>query len=65
MKEIIPPVDRKLLKEELTPDNFFRPTNKAHNEIYIITAETSPNVMREIGRLRELSFRSWGGRYRQ
>ena len=61
MKEIIPPVDRKLLKEELTPDNFFRPTNKAHNEIYIITAESSPNVMREIGRLRELSFRSWGG----
>ncbi|MBP1637425.1 MAG: hemolysin [Bacteroidetes bacterium] len=61
MKEIIPAVDRELLKKELTPEKFFRPTNKAHNEIYITTAAKSPNVMREIGRLREISFRSWGG----
>lgn len=61
MKEIIPPVDRTLLKKELTPARFIRPTNKAHNEIYIITAHNSPNVMREIGRLREMSFRAWGG----
>ena len=61
MKPIIPPIDRKILKEELTPDKFLRPTNKAHNEIYVITAHDSPNVMLEIGRLRELSFRSWGG----
>lgn len=55
------PVERKLLKEELTQEKFLRPTNKAHNEIYVITAHDSPNVMREIGRLREVSFRSWGG----
>lgn len=61
MKELIPPVDRNLLKQELTSEKFVRPTNKAHNEIYIIDAHTSPNTMREIGRLRELSFRSWGG----
>ncbi len=61
MKELIPPVDRKLLQQELTADKFMRPTNKAHNEIYIIDAHTSPHTMREIGRLRELSFRSWGG----
>ena len=61
MKPIIPPIERKILKEELTPDKFLRPTNKAHNEIYVISAHDSPNVMREIGRLRELSFRSWGG----
>jgi hypothetical protein len=61
MKELIPPVDIKLLKQELTPEKFVRPTNKAHNEIYIIDAHTSPHTMREIGRLRELSFRSWGG----
>ncbi len=61
MKPIIPPVDKILLVEELSKDLFLRPTNKAHNEIYIVTAHNSPNVMREIGRLRELSFRSGGG----
>lgn len=61
MKPIIEPVDRELIKNELTPDKFLRPTNKAHNEIYVIDAHTSPNVMLEIGRLREMSFRSGGG----
>ncbi|NDV45979.1 GNAT family N-acetyltransferase [Paludibacter sp. 221] len=61
MKAIIDPIDRKILKKELTQEKFLRPTNKAHNEIYVVTAHNSPNVMREIGRLRELSFRSWGG----
>ncbi len=61
MKQIIPPVDRNLLKKELTEKIFVRPTNKAHNEIYITDAFESPNIMKEIGRLRELSFRSWGG----
>lgn len=59
--EIIPPVDRALLKEELNKDRFFRTTNKAGNEIYIITAHDSPNAIREVGRLRELSFRKAGG----
>jgi len=61
MKPIIAPIDRKLLKGELSPDKYLRPTNKAHNEIYVITAHNAPNVMLEIGRLRELSFRSGGG----
>ncbi len=61
MKPIIAPVEKEILKNELTPDKFLRPTNKAHNEIYVITAHNAPNVMREIGRLRELSFRSGGG----
>jgi len=61
MKPIIPPIDKEILKKELTPDKYLRPTNKAHNEIYVVTAHNSPNVMREIGRLRELSFRSGGG----
>lgn len=61
MKEIIPPVDRKIIKKELSRDRFLRPTNKAHNEIYVVDAHNSPNVMLEIGRLRELSFRSGGG----
>lgn len=61
MKEIIEKVDRKLIKAELTNDKFLRPTNKASNEIYIITHHNSPHTMREIGRLREISFRTAGG----
>lgn len=58
---IIPPVDRALLKEELAHDKFLRKTNCGDKEIYITTAHLSPNVMREIGRLRELSFALEGG----
>lgn len=61
MKEIIKKIDRSLIKAELTSDRFLRPTNKASNEIYIITHHDSPHTMREIGRLREVSFRSAGG----
>lgn len=61
MKEIIPPVPLEALKEELSKERFIRKTNKAGNKIYIVNAENSPNTMREIGRLRELSFRNAGG----
>jgi len=61
MQPIIPPVDRDLLKQELTKRAFLRPTNKAENEIYDITAATAPNLMREVARLREISFRAAGG----
>ncbi|HZK92766.1 MAG TPA: GNAT family N-acyltransferase [Prolixibacteraceae bacterium] len=61
MKEIIPPVPRELIEAELTADKFHRKTNKAENEIYILTYHDSPNIMREIGRLRELTFRTAGG----
>lgn len=58
---IIEPVDVKLLKSELTPATFLRNTNKGGNQIYIVDAKTAPNVMREIGRLREIAFRNAGG----
>lgn len=61
VKQIIDPIDKEVLKNELTPEKFLRPTNKANNEIYIVDAHNSPNVMLEIGRLREMSFRSGGG----
>lgn len=61
MEAIIPPVDKSLLIAELTKDKFLRKTNKANNEIYIITHHNAPNVMREIGRLREIAFRYYGG----
>lgn len=58
---IIQPVDKELLKSELTPDKQLRMTNKSCNRIYVVTAHTAPNVMREIGRLREEAFRAAGG----
>lgn len=61
MKEVLAPIDRKILKQELEKCHFLRPTHKAGNLIYDITAHEAPNVMLEIGRLRELSFRSGGG----
>lgn len=60
-EEIIAPVSKELLKSELTPDRMLRMTNKSHNEIYIISAHEAPNVMSEIGRLREIAFRTAGG----
>ncbi len=60
-KRIIPPISVDLIKKELTKDKFIRRTNHGGNLIYCITAHDSPNVMREIGRLRELTFRSAGG----
>jgi len=58
---IIAPISKELLKSELTPERQLRMTNKSNNEIYIVTAHNSPNVMREIGRLREIAFREAGG----
>jgi hypothetical protein len=60
-REMIPAVDKDLLLEELKPGHFLRNTNNGNNEIYIIEAHSSPNLMREVGRLRELSFRMAGG----
>jgi hypothetical protein len=61
MKDIIAPVSKADLLAELTPDKLMRKTNKGDNEIYIITYQDSPNVMREIGRVREITFRDAGG----
>ncbi|WP_028909351.1 GNAT family N-acetyltransferase [Prevotella sp. AGR2160] len=60
-EEIIQPISRDILERELTPEKQLRMTNKSHNEIYIVTANDSPNVMKEIGRLREIAFRTAGG----
>ena len=58
---IIQPVDIDLIESELTPERFLRSTNKGNNELYVVTAHDSPNVMREVGRLRETAFRMAGG----
>lgn len=61
MKKVILPVDSELIEEELTRDKFLRATNNAGNELYIVTHQDSPNTLREIGRLREITFRLAGG----
>ena len=61
MENIIPPIPKELLLAELSASGRVRKTFKGQNEIYITTAERSPNVMREIGRLREITFRHAGG----
>lgn len=61
MEPVIQPVDRHLILKELTKDKFIRVTRKGGNYLYEVTAHDSPNVMQEIGRLREISFRLGGG----
>ena len=61
MEEIIDSIPREILKAELTPDKKLRMTNKSSNEVYVVTWQDSPNVVREIGRLREIAFRAAGG----
>lgn len=59
--EIIPAVDTELIKAELTPDRFIRYANNGNNLVYLVDYHNAPNVVREIGRLRELTFRAAGG----
>lgn len=61
MEEIIAPISKEILKAELTEERRMRFTNKSNNEIYVVTAHNAPNVMKEIGRLREIAFRAAGG----
>ena len=61
MEAVIQPVSRSLLQSELTDERRLRTTNKSNNGIYIVKGEQAPNVMHEIGRLREIAFRAAGG----
>lgn len=60
-QEIIAPVSTESIESELTASAFLRDTNKGGNKIYVVDAHTAPNIMREIGRLREIAFRAGGG----
>lgn len=61
METIMPPVNKALLEKELNDDIFIRNTNFGNNEIYVFTAHDSPNLMQEVGRLREITFRDAKG----
>lgn len=61
MQPTIAPIDKKILERELTLDKFLRYTNNGGNLLYIVNYKDSPNLMQEIGRLREIAFRAAGG----
>lgn len=61
VEKIAEPANIEDVKAELNEDTFLRYTNKGQNEIYLVTAHSAPNVMHEIGRLREEAFRTSGG----
>ena len=61
MTPVIPPIDRKIIEQELTSDKFLFHTSKGGNKLYEVTAHNAPHIMNEIGRLREISFRLSGG----
>lgn len=61
IQQIIDPISVNAIKAELTDDRLLRPTNKGNNLIFVVDAHIAPAVMREVGRLREISFRLAGG----
>ncbi len=61
MIPIIDPIPREVIEKELSSERFVRTTNKSNNQIYIVNAHNAPNVMLELGRVRELTFRNAGG----
>ena len=61
MEAISRSVSREKLIKELTPERFIRKTNYGNNEVYIFTQQSSPMLMQEVGRLREMAFRLAGG----
>jgi hypothetical protein len=60
-KKIIDPIATELIEAELTPERYLRAANKGGTRIYVVDAHNAPNTMREIGRLREIAFRTAGG----
>lgn len=62
MEKIIEPIDRFTLKEELASKaRLLRHARKGGTDLYIFTAHECPNLMNEVGRLREIAFRESGG----
>ena len=61
MDKIIDPIPLELIKAELTPRRKLMDTNKGGNELYVVDCHNAPNTLREIGRIRELTYRAAGG----
>jgi hypothetical protein len=61
MKPVVDPLPRKQIISELTRARLLRRTNNGNNEVYIFDNNSSPFLMREVGRVREITFRHAGG----
>ena len=62
IQEIISPISRELLKEELEQKaTLLRHSRKGGTDLYVFDGNQCPNLMREVGRLREIAFREAGG----
>lgn len=61
MLDIIPAIPRELIEKELNENTFLRKSNFGNKELYSVSFHDSPNTMKEIGRLREITFRNAGG----
>ena len=60
IEEIIKPISKEILTNELKISIYLRPTRIGNNDVYIFSAKECPNLMQEVGRLRELTFREAG-----
>lgn len=61
LETIIDPIDTSVLKAELKEARLLRHARKGGTDIFIFTAQQCPNLMKEVGRLREIAFREAGG----
>jgi Acetyltransferase (GNAT) domain len=61
MQNIIEPINTALIEKELNERTFLRPANNGNNLLYVIDHKNAPHTLKEIGRLREITFRAAGG----
>jgi hypothetical protein len=61
MIPVVEPLPREQLIAELTKDKLLRRTNNGNNEVYVFNNNSSPGLMHEVGRVREITFRHAGG----
>jgi hypothetical protein len=61
MKPVGDPLPLDQIISELTKDKLIRKTNNGNNEVYLFEANSSPALMHEVGRVREITFRHAGG----
>jgi len=61
MKPVADPLPRDQIIAELTPERLLRRTNNGNNEVYLFDNNSSPLLMQEVGRIREITFRHAGG----
>ena len=61
MKPVVDPLPLDQIISELTKEKLLRRTNNGNNEVYLFDAISSPSLMHEVGRVREITFRHAGG----